>query len=137
MTDRPVILIIDDESDVHETYRGAFRRYTDDRAIQLVHAYTIQEGLTRFYLNQQQLTVIILDGCVGCTSSTANTIPIAEMVSEYWKSLGDGVQRLLVAASSSDGMRDQLLRAGCHQGRNKRDVPELVLQHLRQHFGLA
>lgn len=110
----PIVLIADDMTYVIQSWQ----RTLDDYGIIAVSATTLEQLHEAFLARRHEISAIILDGCMP--GNSVNTIPFVQFAR------GSGYRGPIVAASSLDVYRCQMVASGCSHQAPKEQAAELV-----------
>jgi DNA-binding NarL/FixJ family response regulator len=113
--EKPKILIVEDD----EALQSCFELELQDSA-RILAAFSLQQARKQFAQNPD-IAIIVMDACVPGNHPTA--LPLVREFREQF-------QGLIIAVSSIDHYRKELLAAGCDQECDKSDVGETVLRLL-------
>lgn len=104
------VLIIDDDRATQELYRKDFRYCPE---VTIIPAYTLTDGY-RLFSDTLIIDLIVVDGCVD----DHNKLDSLHLI-KYIRSLHTGD---IIAASSSESNRLEMLKAGCNHQCDKKSV---------------
>ena len=114
----PLVLIADDLPHVIEAWESALTEY----GIAVAKATTIRELCETFFAYEHEIDAIILDGCIP--GDRPNTISFIDIVRQF------GFTKPIIAASSSERYRANMMSWGCSHQAPKELAAELVIDLL-------
>lgn len=101
------VLIVEDDSSIQDVIYAGLTRLG---SVEVLRAYTI-ETARKILAAHSDIAIITLDGCVP--GNELNTLPFIGEI------LASGFTGELIAASSDDAFRDEMMRAGCGRQSSK------------------
>ncbi len=111
----PKVLIVEDGRGYQAHWSTRLRG-----KVEILSAYTIREAETLFF-SSVDITAIVMDACVPGESPT--TPPLVQKMRETF--FGP-----IIAASSSEYYRQELMDAGCDHECTKTEVPQKIMEIL-------
>ena len=110
------VLIVDDDKQWQRTFVRAFT----DKGIQVLGALTIKQAEEMFVENPD-IKAVVMDACVPGDDPT--TLPLTRKFRETFSGP-------MIAISSRDDFRRQLMAAGCDRECLKQDLPQKLCEIL-------
>ena len=114
--DKPRILLVEDEEDIHKLYQEQLGGDFD-----IIQAWNIQEAFELFQQHWRTLSAIIMDGLLG----QLNTIELTRHIRKRFNGP-------VIANTNSEYHQKKLIAAGCqHFSRSKNKVEEIIRNLLK------
>lgn len=110
------ILILEREEMIQMLYSRSLQGH------ELLHANNLEEAETLFRANHQTIDVIVVNGCVEHADKELDTGPFIQKV------IASGFKGPIVATSSNEGVRQDMLKAGCTHECEKHKLVNLLKQ---------
>lgn len=111
-----IVLAVDDRSSALSHHRSVLRGRGE---ITVITASTLEEAEWLYWQHRDELSAIILDGCVP--GDYVNTIPFILTLTQ------DNFAGILMAASGDPDYRDEMVRAGCTHQADKWEAAKEIL----------
>lgn len=112
---KPKVLIVEDDRSWQNNYEDSL----GDK-VNIIHAFTVGEG-ERLFLENPDIDLVVMDACVPGDKPT--TLPLTSKIRETFYGP-------MIAASSDEIFRKQLMKNGCDHEAEKRWVPRKIRELL-------